>query len=519
MSDSVIQQAEIEAAVEKLVEGGRPRFVRLWNYYQNPMRACGVRSDGQGSDRPYRQGQEWGLPSRITGLRRGCVVGAGQVIDGVARKEVVVENDIGWRVDTMVDYLFGKGITLNSAAPEASRREEIGELLRLILSHNGGILFLQQMALIGCVYGFVDVLVKLDLEAGGDEVDPAGFSGVQDLGEAPVGGEENRAGDGATQLGGGRLSGREMRRVARMIRLEIVEPARALPFLSREDWQKLEAYGQVYEVRNPKSETRNQRGWWGRWFSGGEKRNWETGVEVITATGWQRIVGGEVVEEGGNSLGALPVVHIQNLAMPFQYSGASDVEPLIPIQDELNTRLSDRANRITMQSFKMYLGKNIEGFTDATISPGKMWMTDNPDAEVISFGGDMGETASEEEHIADLREAMDKVSGVSPVAAGAIKDRIGNLTSAAALRITMFALLSKNDRKRTTYGGGLQRICELALAWLDHAGVYATEAEERQVEIGWPSPLPENESDALEEAGMKLKVGVPQEVVLRELGY
>ena len=147
-----------------------------------------------------------------------------------------------------------------------------------------------------------------------------------------------------------------------------------------------------------------------------------------------------------------------------------------------------------------------------------MWVTDNPDADVIEFGGDAS-NASEDAHVADLREAMDKASGVSPFAAGAIKNRIGNLTSAAALRITLFALLSKTDRKRTTYGNGLQRVCELALAWLDHAGAYRTSREERQVDIHWPSPLPENEIESLQEAEVKLRLGVPQAVVLKELGY
>jgi hypothetical protein len=308
-----------------------------------------------------------------------------------------------------------------------------------------------------------------------------------------------------------------------MVRLEIVEPARALPFVSSQDWRKLEAYGQVYEERSQRPEDRSQKGWLSRWFAANpaaaaQEPAAAMGVEVITPTRWRRYVGGKVVAEGANTLGALPVVHVQNMPMPFQYAGTSDVEPLIPLQDELNTRLSDRANRITMQSFKMYLGKNIDGFTDAAVAPGRMWVTDNPDADVIEFGGDAGNT-SEDAHIADLREAMDKSSGVSPIAAGAIKNRIGNLTSAAALRITLFALLSKNDRKRTTYGGGLQRVCELALAWLDHAGAYRTSPDERQVEIHWPSPLPENELETLQEAELKLKLGVPQGVVLKELGY
>ena len=81
------------------------------------------------------------------------------------------------------------------------------------------------------------------------------------------------------------------------------------------------------------------------------------------------------------------------------------------------------------------------------------------------------------------------------------------------------ALLSKTQKKRTTYGTAIQQICELALAWLDRAGLFPTTPDERRVELNWPSPLPEDAMTRLQEAEAKVRLGVPQEVVLRELGY
>ncbi len=66
---------------------------------------------------------------------------------------------------------------------------------------------------------------------------------------------------------------------------------------------------------------------------------------------------------------------------------------------------------------------------------------------------------------------------------------------------------------------GLERMIELALGWLDKAGLFATRPEERRVELSWPSPLPENEVEKLQEGEIKARLGVPKEVVLRELGY
>ncbi|HTL30681.1 MAG TPA: phage portal protein [Tepidisphaeraceae bacterium] len=556
-----LNDPRVQQSIDQLLDR-RPRFSRLWAYYRNPMRICGAISDDAGSDRPYRQAQEWGLPSRITGSRSSDEPFNAQPVDGVDRKEVVIENDIAWRIDTMVDYLFGKPIVINSAVSDPARRAQIDELLRLIVAHNGGITFLQQLALLGSIHGFVDVLVKLVDESDDDTADSspsnkpiaAGCS-TQDLGQPPAcDGQDAFPGAAGAPDGASASStdapppeaepaSREnvssdpgasdpshvaaLERLARRIRLEIVEPARALPLLSCEDYRVVEAYGQVYEISRETSPPRRagaQRGIVARLRESlFPRRIWEKSesvrvVELITSRNWKRFEDDRLVAQGENSLGDIPLVHIQNTVVPFEYPGLSDVEPLMPLQDELNTRLSDRAFRITMQSFKMYLGKGIEGFDSQNIAPGRMWMTDNEQADVIEFGGD-GKTFSEDNHIADIRQALDKTSGVTPIAAGALKGRIGRLTSAAALRVTMLALLAKTERKRTTYGQGIARMCELALAWLDRAGLFATTPDERRVELHWPSPIPVNEVERLDEAKAKLAIGISPQIVLRELGY
>jgi len=564
---------EIDEKLLQLREIDQPRYRRLWAYCRNPMRVVG-RSDGD-QDRPYRQAQEWGLPPRITGVACGQDVLSAQPIDGVTRKEVVIENDIGWRIETQVDYLFGRPLVIQSSAADPMRREIIGELIRQILAVNGGVLFLQQLALLGGVYGFVDVLVKFcDQQNAATNATPLDTTacGIQSLGEPPAGSpraderkvgtdaagasdataardggaaqtapapeEGSRAteGDGAapvledphTRAASDNSQRAALECLARMVRLEIVEPARALPFLSASDYRVMEAYGQVWECADGALSVRDAASGRSRWFDVFRRvapvsrlmnrRDQNVTIELITSSAWCRYENGKIVAQGENSLGRVPVVHIQNTAVPFSYGGASDVEPLIPLQDELNTRLSDRANRITMQSFKMYLGKNVEGFDSLPVAPGRMWVSDDKDANVIEFGGDAS-SPSEDAHLSDIREAIDKTSGVTPIAAGAIKDRIGNLTSAAALRVTLQALLAKTEKKRTIYGAAIEQMCELGLAWLDRAGLFATDPLERRIEINWPSPVPENELEKLSEAQIKAQLGVPKEIVLRELGY
>ncbi len=411
----------------------------------------------------------------------------------------MIENDIGWRIDAMIDFLVGRSFQIKSAAPDEARRGQIESLLDRIIQHNGGANFFAQMALLGAVYGFVDVLVKLDA----DELQRYRSASQLTIDADPPASPGDSHGEGESPLPTAESAPRSRRDVraddldiARLVRLEIVEPARALPLLSDSDWRKALAYVQVYQLPRASSETKPARDGFlsrlgasaGRLFRNDARRERVTFTEVITPDAWHRYEDQTLVASGGNSLGEIPLVHIQNLALPFSYAGVSDVEPLIPVQDELNTRLSDRANRITLQSFKMYLGKGIDGFTDLPIAPGRMWSTDNQDAQILEFGGDSA-NPSEDRHITELREAMDKLSGVTPIAAGAIRGRIGNLTSAAALRVTMMALLAKTQRKRITYGAGISRMCELALAWLDRAGVFETSAVERQVQIEFPDPI------------------------------
>src|SRR5687768_11196652 len=94
-SPPAITPDRLASAVDKLLLTDRPRYRRLWAYFRNPMRPL----DAAGDDKPYRQAQEWGLPTRITGYRVSSDVSSSQRVEDIARKEVVIENDIAWRVE------------------------------------------------------------------------------------------------------------------------------------------------------------------------------------------------------------------------------------------------------------------------------------------------------------------------------------------------------------------------------------------------------------------------------------
>ncbi|MBL8744992.1 MAG: phage portal protein, partial [Phycisphaerae bacterium] len=343
----------------------RPRLDRLWSYYRNPARPA---TAGVGA-RPSAMGGVPGLAGGVTARRLAQAGGLPERLltsdhDGRS-KEIVIENDIGWRIDTLVDFLFGKPIRMRSTARDEGLRSEIEALLGEAWEASGGVSLLQDMALLGSVYGSADLVVR------GLERD--------------------------------------------VPRIELVEAPRGIAVLDPGDYRKIVAYVIVASKVEPsEGQGRMLGSLWRRVRFGASADEAASGdrvvkrvVEVLSASHRQVYEDGRLVVDEANGLGELPVVHVQNASQPFRYEGLSDVEPLVPLQDELNTRLSDRAHRVTLQSFNMYLVKGLDfgpAMAGLRVSPGQVWMTDNPEAQVQSFGGD-GHSPSEDRHIDELREA------------------------------------------------------------------------------------------------------------------
>ena len=465
---------------------------RWQSYYRNPSRRVGSVDASGTSQTSRRLAQESGLPARVTGVRRD---GAGDD-RSFGRREVVIENDIAWRVQVMIDFLFGKMPILVSGAVDEHTRELVESLLDAAWESSGGLETLQDAALMAHVFGHVDFVVRVD--------------------EAAL----RAAGRRAARARGSRAALVELANEAgRAFRIEAVDPRRSVPVLDADDYRVLEGYVIHYERESNGVERVGLR----RGVLGGE--SWgrrlkrESYTEVFGPGGREVWIGGELVEheDGGVFDGLVPVVHVQNQSQPLVYAGVGEVEPLIPLQDELNTRLSDRANRVTMQSFNMYLAKGIEGFDRAPVAPGTVWSTDNPEASIERFGGDAS-SPSEDRHIEQIRSALDKISGVPPVASGVVEARIGNLTSANALRVTMVGLLAKTNRKRVTYGRGVRGVCELVLEAASRVGLLELSMRDRSIRIDWPDPLPIDEQELAAAVRVRRELGVPTDRVAESLG-
>ncbi len=474
----------------------------LWNYYRNPLSAAWWAGAAKGLSR--RAGglsaaagttgaaQERGLPRRFFGS--GRLRGVSD-LEERGRREIVIENDIAWRVHAMVDFLFNRPVRLTSTIADAEKARRIGRVLEIAWEASGGMSLLQDAALLAHVYGHVDFLVRLLPAEEEESLSDREIKGLQ-VDQEPA--SERRA---------------TKDRQAHQIRIEIVDPMRGVAVLSDEDYRRLRGY--VVRTRRAVRGEASDEQVYTEVFDRGERWLFR---ERVNERG--EAIGRAELLEHGRSIGGrdgVPVVHVQNVSQPFRYEGLSEVEPLIALQDELNTRLSDRANRVTLQCFKMYLAKGVEGFEKTPVGPGTVWTSENPDARIESFGGDSA-TPSEETHIDEVREAMDKVSGVPPLAAGVVRAKIGNLTSENALRVTLQGLLTRTARKRVAWGRGIAAVCAIVLEALDDAGVLKTTEAERGVNVEWSDALPRDVADELKSAQAKAALGVDRERVLADLG-
>ena len=230
----LFEDAGLEAAYLEWLTGEQwveqqEHFGRLWDYYQNPavraFRMAGDEANGSG----LVQAQEAGLPARITGRRYASTreTAFGKKVGDIQRKEVVIENDIAWRIGAMVDFLFGKGVRFVSCAADATRRQEIESILKAVFDANGGAGFFQDMAVLGSVYGFADCLVR----PGELIMSRLGRTRRRDVAASSFTASQFHA----------------VVQHAESIALELIEAPRALPILEESDYHTLRYYGQHFQ--------------------------------------------------------------------------------------------------------------------------------------------------------------------------------------------------------------------------------------------------------------------------------
>ena len=251
--------------------------------------------------------------------------------------------------------------------------------------------------------------------------------------------------------------------------------------------------------------------------------------EVVTRDTISYYIDNELVEEIPNILREINIVQIKNIPLAGESRGQSDLKSIIPLQKELNAKVTDVSDIINYHSAPITI---IQGAKSKNLEKGakKVWGGLPKDAKVynLELNSDLNASNS---FISSIKTAIHELSNTPEDSLGG-KSAVSN-TTGVALQIKYAPLLEKTWLKRQTYGGGIKDVCRLVIKLLRVKG----SDEEREllndlmstsegikkvfdITVTFPDPLPKDEMVQLQIIAQKMNLGLEEpEGALKELGY
>lgn len=465
-----------------------------------------------GPGRKMITGQEITLPYRITGLQLGELwkLGSTEIDPATLEKKrsaVRTENEIGWRVDTLAAYLFGDrdhermlSFGPNDDADGDTLAPAI-DLLETVLENQVEADWLGCLSETGMVYGFADVFVGLK-------------EGAKWLVQTEPDGTE-----GATiglEIDGEQASDPEV--FARAVRWTIAKPETVVPMTPPREpsqpWGIVLAYETQTMPGAPLAEDETLRR---RQVTGWLEFHTPEATRVFKSPPNSTDYVMVPTESAENPIWPEPLyTHILHKRDGDEYRGIGEVDPMIAAQTSLNMNLSDREFTVIMCAHPERWGRNIEDFASMPTGPDKRYALESPEAEigVVEY-----ETLDKGQEVAieQAREALDKISRVPGVAAGLIQGKgIGNLESAAALRVVLSGLIAKVSKLRKSYARGLEAIAYKTLRLADIAGVLTLPEDfgRNSIRVRWAKTVEIDLAEKIQNASMAAGIGVSKRWIL-----
>jgi hypothetical protein len=216
-------------------------------------------------------------------------------------------------------------------------------------------------------------------------------------------------------------------------------------------------------------------------------------VETWTATRFRLEVAGRVVQDGPNPYGVIPFVHVPNLPSPPGPWGRSDLADVVPLNRELNERLSDQADVIRYHAHPPVVFRGVEAHEGPAVGPGSVWdLPRDADVKLLEWHGPPPAVL---EYLQLLLRALYETSETPRTAFG----DSGRLLSGVALETELRPLLQRTLRKRVVWSAALRRRAQLLWAVAEAVGLAppGTFAGLRP-RVVWPPLLPQDETRLVE---------------------
>lgn len=186
-----------------------------------------------------------------------------------------------------------------------------------------------------------------------------------------------------------------------------------------------------------------------------------------------------------------PVVAAQNLPMPNEYYGLSDLEPaVLDTCEAINRVLSHIAKLVRVHGFPKVWTKGVGDVSSVQLGMETILQLPSTTSE-IGYLENPGDISASLQLYDRLKRGLFESVRIPEIAMGRL-ETTANL-SGRALRIMYGPLIDKTEAKRRTYGTLIEDLCARLLV----VGGQATDVESARVNIHWPELMV---SDPLEEA-------------------
>lgn len=234
------------------------------------------------------------------------------------------------------------------------------------------------------------------------------------------------------------------------IRLSVVPTQYTFPTFNDHDKDKLDSLLIMYPIRSIKTTGFLAR----RTIEATSlyKEVW-TSQEIVV------IIDGEEVDRMENPYGFIPFVQFKNFPLAGRTRGVGDIEDIIPLNVELNTKKSDISEVIDYHSAPITL---VYGAKIGNLEKGanKVWGGLPKDSKVENLGL-QGDLVASNNYVTDLITSMCEIGGIPETVLGG-GSAISN-TSGVALHYINLPLIERTNIKRNCTTKGLEKVNKMII--------------------------------------------------------
>jgi len=214
-------------------------------------------------------------------------------------------------------------------------------------------------------------------------------------------------------------------------------------------------------------------------------------VERWTDAELQIVVRDRIIRAQANPYGTIPFVHVPNLPPANEPWGTSDLVDVVPINREIDERVSDQADIIRFHADPPVIFTGVADHADLAVGPGTVWdLPEGADVKLLEW---QGQPVAVGEHIERLYRSLYEVTETPRTAFG----DSGRQLSGVALETELRPIVQRTLRKRVWWTRALRRRSALVLqlARQFKAGdARSWDVDGHRVRVVWPPMMPRDDA-------------------------